>query len=57
MHGCGLNSYESQINWTATAFPRKLGSHYKGSVGPQHDTEVSHTFLKEPYQLLQKRTR
>ena len=42
MHGCGLNSYESQISQMATAFPRKLGSHYKGSVGPQHDTGVSH---------------
>ena len=33
MHECGLYSYESQISRVATAFPRKLGSHYKGSVG------------------------
>ena len=46
MHVCGLNSYGSQISWTATAFPRNLGSDYKGSVGPQHNTGVSHTLPK-----------
>ena len=41
MHRCGLNSYESQTGWAATAFPRKLESHHKGSVDPQHVIGVS----------------
>ena len=46
MHGCRLNSYESQIGWMATAFPKKMGSHYKRSMGPQHDTGISHRLPK-----------
>ena len=42
MHGCGLNSYESQTGWAATAFPRKLESHHKGSLDPQHVIRISH---------------
>ena len=43
MHGCGLNSYESQIGQMTTTFPTKLD---EGSLDPQHNTGVSHRLPK-----------